>query len=196
MSQNAIDSLNAILVLLVGDSSFQYGIVTVMGIACVISGLYMFKRHTQDSMRWPIGWCVSTCLAGTLLLLADWFFTVLTATVFGQVRLNASGQPIDYLSPVAIDPQALQQQFNAVIGTVGFGRMIPQSTAQGLWIILYLMGIWAYIRGLWKLRYAGDPQSGPGGRHTVGSACWHIFGGFALINITEFGGLVAEMLGF
>ena len=197
MNQSALDSLNAIMALLVGtpiagSSGPSFGVFTVVGFALVIGGLVMLKKHTEDKRTWPLGFCVSTLVAGGLLTLSDWFFDAISFTVFGATGTG----PVTGLSPLAIDPAALQTQMNQVIGSVGFSKFIPQSAAQGVWMIVYLMGVWAYLKGLWKLRYAGDPNSGPQGKHTVGSAIFHILGGFALINITQVGELLSDFLGF
>lgn len=193
MSAQVSAVVDSIIALLVGRGT-GIGLIDVVGVALVVSGLVLFKKWTDDKMRYPLAFGVSTLVAGTLLIAADSLYNIVRSTVFGAPQ-PGKGSSLSAFSPLAPDPAAVTGHINEALGAVGFGKYIPTSSAEGLFMLLLVMGIWAFIRGIWKLKYAGDPNAGPNGQHTVGSALWHIVGGFCLINITTVGNMIAGVVG-
>lgn len=161
------------------------GIGYVMGILLVISGLLYFKKNSENPQQFTIQTATWTLLSGVLLLSSAWVYSMLQQTI-----IPSSGDWGTDSSVLAIDRQLADE-----VGEVGqsyLGTMMPESTAVLLLGFVYVVGLIAFVRGIYLLKNVGSMDQNSGG---TAKALTHMLGGFVTMNIMDFSCLVGNTLG-
>lgn len=167
---------------------FIVSIGFMIGVVMIGVGIFTLKRTADNPSQYPLGNAMATIGAGTLLLVSESLYQILYVTGFGSTEGMSSVSPLAP-GPLVVDAMASGTGFGA-----GVAQYIPDATASAVTGGIYVIGVIAYIRGVYKLRHAGVER--PGVDHPVSSAFLHIFGGFLLINMNTAGCWIAELLGF
>ena len=161
------------------------GIGYLMDILLVISGLLYFKKNSENPQQFTIQTATWTLVSGVLLLSSAWVYSTLQQTV-----IPTSGQWSTDSSVLAIDRQLADEVGN--VGNSYLGNMLPESTAMLLLGFVYIVGLIAFIRGIYLLKNVGSMDQNSGG---TAKALTHMVGGFVTMNILEFSCLVGNTLG-
>ena len=168
----------------------------VLGFTLFALGMYGFHKYVKSGGQHTVAQCISTLLAGACLISVP---IIMETTQSTLIPVGSS----PYAVSNAFDAVALKRRSACVFadgvsslaeGGEGFAKFMPKHTGDALWTILYILGIYAYIKGIFLLRHIGSQRGSQEG--LVGSAFTHILGGFALINITTVGCWLASAAGF
>jgi hypothetical protein len=119
------------------------------------------------------------------LLSSAWLYSTIQQTI-----IPTNGGWGTDSSLLAIDRQMADEVAN--VGSSYLGNMMPESTAMLLLGFVYIVGLIAFVRGIWLLKNVGSMDQNSGG---TAKALTHLLGGFVTMNIMEFSCLVGTTLG-
>lgn len=142
-------------------------VAVISGIALILSAVFKFKRLGEARsmmMHQRAAGPLMTMLAGIILLYAPTFLDTALLAFWGTVSPEAA--------PNASWSAGLH--LNAII------------------VFVRVLGIFSFIKGVWKLSQAGREQSPPG---TVGKALISIFVGVLLVHIVALSHLIQQIFG-
>lgn len=173
---HVITQLNAIMPL--------FGsLAVVVGIALVGTGIYMFYARQQNPNQYPISRCIYTIVSGTLLITFSEAYDVLKASSIDSSGFGSSSRNI-----LAVDQNALAN-INRSGGVGILGRMMPANMALMVVGWCYIIGLGAFLRGLYLIKEIGNPQA----QHGFGKTITHMLGGVFLMNLTESACILASI---
>ena len=155
-----------------------------MGLCTFVLGLYGFKKHSEAPQQYTIAYCVANLGTGTLLLLSGYFYGVVIGTAVD------TGFDYDNSSALALDQTALGS--GADLANSFLGKYLPVHTVEMLIGFVYLVGLLAFLKGIYMLKNAGST-----GNHNDGisKALIHIVGGVVSMNISAFSCIISSIFG-
>ncbi len=156
---------------------------TVVGIALAGIGIYMFYGRHKNPAQYPISRCIFTVLSGTLLITFSEAYSVLKASTIDPAGFAGGARNI-----LAVDQNALNN-LNQAGGAGILGRMMPANMALMVVGWCYIIGLGAFLRGLYLIKEIGNPQS----QHGAGKTITHLLGGVFLMNLTESACILASI---
>lgn len=157
----------------------------LIGLVLFITGLYGFKKHSENPQQFTIAYCVMNMATGILLLLSGYFYSSLKSSTIDQ------GWSFDGESALSIDNAAL-----ADVGSMSnslLGQYLPEQTIAMLIGFVYLVGLIAFIKGIYMLKNVGSVNSGHEGG--IGKALTHMAGGLVSMNIVQFSCIMGNATG-
>ena len=170
----------------------------VGGFCLVALGLYGLRKHSMPGSGHTIAQSIATMFAGAALVSVDYIAKMTQLTFLPEgMRSGVNPDPFNAYAAKGIAACNFQEQLTAARDSgalQGFTRFIPQHSGDVLWTLIYILGIYAYIKGIFLLRHVGSQRGSQEGM--VASAFTHILGGFCLINITPIGCMLASAVGF
>lgn len=143
------------------------------GYACFI---WYSKNSTKGGQKssYSVAW---TFLAGVALLLAPALYPILMTTGLGDTW-SSNGFAVHEVSGAALD--SIERN-----GESPLLQFLPENTVKIVSAFIYLLGLFAYLKGIYLLRFigiAGD-SSAAQGSSMGGKAMAHILGGLFVMNI-------------
>lgn len=177
---NTVGQLSSLFSVVLGAASF-------IGVLLFANGLIAVYQSQTGRSNKTIGQAVITMFVGTFMLSVGWVYGLMRASFVGA---NSTGVSYEGRGTLALDAAAIASG-NAAAKT-GYGKFIPAQTLQAVFAFVFLVGLIAFIHGVYLLKNIGTD----GGSPDMKRACiYRIFGGLVCMNITWFSCLVGGILG-
>lgn len=156
-----------------------------IGLALFINGLISIYKRGEQPQQYPIGFCVSNIISGTLLLISStaYSWTVNSAT---------GGTLVDNGALLSIGDKVKESGMSGSSG--GFlSDFIPPEAMATLMGFIFLAGLVSFIRGLYLVKDVGKMDNQQSGGFY--KALWHMIGGAACMNIVQVSCFISSLLG-
>lgn len=157
----------------------------MVGLILFIGSLYDFYlsgKYGNDPSR-SVGAAFSKMLAGVLLLLSATAYAITKGSIDPTWTMTNDN--------LALSPNALDS-----IKTVGFLGYLPDSTVKSLFALIWLIGLFGFLKGLYLIRFSADQTNGGQGYNPVTKIATHMIGGVILMNIKDASNLVGSFFGW
>lgn len=157
----------------------------LVGLIVIGVGVFAMYKHTSEPTKYTVGFIISNFVAGTGLLIPSSMYAMFKSTATGgwsSSRLSLSE-----------DLQAIRalESISSSANMGFFGEFMPPAMAVTIVGCVFIVGLVAYIRGLYLIRYLGAPDGrAPTGPVGVGKVLAHIFGGLVCMDILGAGCLL------
>jgi hypothetical protein len=163
--------------------SFLVSLFYVLGVYLILASLYGMRHSSTEPQKYPFRQCVAKLITGCLLLSSAYVYTTFMVTVTGEAMSGAGS----VLSSSGITDQLgdVSQSF--------LGKYIPAHTSRTLLGILYVIGLGAFLKGVFMLKDVGESQSN--GASPFSKSLGHMFGGMICMNILKFSCFVGSFIG-
>lgn len=154
----------------------------LIGTITFIYGLYGFKAHTNQPQQFPISTCVMNLLTGVILLSLPVFYSILKRSTIDP-GWNEGARVALSVGPHVADVRG------SFIDTY-----LPGETAEAVIGFIFLVGLWSFAKGVYRLRFVGLSQmhAPPGAGQGLGNAITHMVGGMLVMNITHVSCIIGE----
>mgnify|MGYP001212239932 CR=1 FL=1 len=165
----------------------------VTGYALTGLGIYGFYRGTEFPQNHPMAKNIFMVLSGSMLIIAGSIYQGFDNTLFNQSEsLDAGALYLDVNAAKSI----VENGINAAIPTRGglSSQLIPAETAALIIGFMYMIGVIAFVKGIFMLKDAGEFVS-PQGDNKVSSAIVFMVSGVIAININDVGCMVGNTFG-
>ncbi len=163
--------------------SFLVSLFYVLGVYLILASLYGMRHSPTEPQKYPFRQCVAKLITGCLLLSSAYVYTTFMVTATGESMSGAGS----ILSSSGITDQLedVSQSF--------LGKYIPEHTSRTLLGILYVIGLGAFLKGVFMLKDVGESQSS--GSSPFSKSLGHMFGGMICMNILKFSCFVGSFIG-
>lgn len=159
---NDLNSVGAMILIL----------AALIGVCVFLYGLYVFWKAQSEPNRYNAGIAVRNLIAGSLLLTPGTFYSTLKASAVDPSWTHSN-------DALAINSSALQQGANDLSNSF-IGAYISTGVISAVLGLLFIIGLWGYLRGLYLIRELG--LAGPGQGTGPGKVMAHLIGGLILMN--------------
>lgn len=158
----------------------------LVGIMTFIYGIYGFKAHSSAPQQFPIATCVMNLLTGVFLLSMPTFYGILKRSTIDP------GWNDDSRKALSVGPHV-----DDVRGSF-IETYMPGETANAIIGFIFLVGLYNFAKGIYKLRFVGLGQMhAPQGQGAgLGNAFTHMIGGMLVMNITTVSCIIGETFNF
>lgn len=150
----------------------------------VFNGIYSFKLGSNNPQEYPARSNIAKMTSGFMLLSAAYIYSTLMVTVTGS-DISGAGS---VLSAHANLTDSLTNYEGS-----NLGKFIPESTRRTLIGVIYLYGLFSFLKGIYLLGQIGAPQKG--GDSPGKKAVTHMGGGIICMNIVDFSCFIGSLLG-
>lgn len=182
---NALESGNAFVTEeAVPINSFMLIIGTLLGLITFGSGLFGVSKSSSMPQQYPMKANVTKMAAGILLLSAGGFYEI----VMNSMGMAGAGSSLN-----VADSDLISTGSDSLKNSV-FGELLPKETIKILLSFIYLVGLYAFLKGIYMLKDLGANQAQQQGG-SAKSSIVHIVGGVITMNITTFSCIVGSTLG-
>lgn len=179
-SVDTVAQLSSLFSVVLGAASF-------LGVLLFANGLMGVYASQSGRSNNTIGQSIIKMFVGTFMLSIGWVYGLMKASFVGN---DATGVNYDGRGSLALDSAAIAAGNSAA--ATGYGKFIPAQTLQAVFAFVFLIGLIAFIHGVYLLRNVGAE----GGSPDMKRACFYrILGGLICMNITWFSCLVGGILG-
>lgn len=156
----------------------------MIGLFLFISGLYsvyLMGKHGNDPSR-SFGAAFSKLSAGTILLLSVTMYSIVKGTVGPSWSMTNDSLA---LSSTALDG----------LNKVGFLEYLPNETLITLFSMIWLIGLFGFLKGIYLIRFTSEQANGQQGS-PITKVLTHMIGGVVLMNIRDASNLVGGFFGW
>ncbi len=156
------------------------------GLVLIGVGLYDIKRNAENKNQHPISHAVSKMVAGMLLLSSSAAYHIFSGTVSN----STPSYSMDVLSINESD----------MLGQVGdlsnswLGEYLPAQTIEMLIGIIFLFGVYSFLKGIYILKDMGAPKQQGQDSSPLKKSAIHIGAGMIAMNILDFACFVGNTL--
>lgn len=167
--------------------SVVLGLASFLGVLLFANGLIAVYQSQTGRSNKTIGQAMISMFVGTFMLSVGWVYGLMRASFVGS---SATGVSYEGRGVLALDAAAISA--GSAAARTGFGEFMPAETLQAVFAFVFLVGLMAFVHGIYLLRNIGAD----GGSPDMKRACiYRIFGGLVCMNITWFSCLVGGILG-
>jgi hypothetical protein len=167
--------------------SVALSVASFLGVMLFANGLMAVYQSQTGRGNKTIGQALISMFVGTFMLSVGWVYGLMKASFVGA---NSTGINYEGRGSLALDAAAISAG-NAAAST-GYGKFMPAQTLQSIFAFVFLVGLIAFIHGVYLLRNVGAE----GGNSDMKRASFYrILGGLMCMNITWFSCLVGGILG-
>ncbi|WP_137297115.1 hypothetical protein [Psychromonas sp. SP041] len=159
---------------------------TMIGLVFFVSGIYGLYARAENPSQYPLGVCVSSIVSGTFLIIPSQVYAW-TVNSFSSDSDWATNSTMLSVST------KLSDDLSDISGTF-LGEYISDDTFTTLMGMIYLVGLFGFLRGIYLIKEAGQLSNQQQGS-SFAPAFWHIVGGCAVMNILQFGCFLSWLSG-
>lgn len=159
----------------------------LVGLVMFIAGLYDFYlagKYGNDPSR---------SISGAFWKLTSGIMLLLSITVY-QISKGTIGPTWTMTNDVLVLSSTALNGVGAE-GT-GFLKYLPKNTVKSLFAMVWLIGLFGFLKGIYLVRFSSEQASGAQGYSPIKKVITHIFGGVVLMNITDVSQFAGKIFGF
>lgn len=157
----------------------------MVGLYLFIGGLYGFyasAKYGNDPSR-SFTSAFYQLMAGTLLLLPTTIYAISKGSIEPTWSMTNDNLA---LSSTALDG----------INKVGFLGYLPDQTVKTLFAMIWLIGLYGFLKGIYLIKFAGEQSNGQQEYSPMKKIFMHMIGGVVLMNIKDASHLVGSFFGW
>jgi len=152
-------------------TNLSVAIALLIGVLVFLYGIFVFWKMQREPGRYTVIQAVKNLIVGAMLITPASMYSILKRTTVDQNWQHTN-------NALALNPAQLQQD-SAGLQNSFLGRYLPGELTVLFMAILFLIGLWAFARGIYLIRELGEGGQSAG----AGKILTHIGGGIILMNI-------------
>lgn len=162
-------------------SSLVVAVGFLIGVILFIFGLICFKKNAENPQQYTVGKAIANLLTGTFLLASSFMYASFRGSILND-GWDTSRTGLSMDKHVSDSLSDMPDNF--------LTRSLTPETKQLIIGFVFLVGIIAFIRGLFLFREFG--QRTQGGSSGTAMALFHVIGGIICMNIMMFSCIFAK----